>query len=133
RLRPVVTQRLISVAASALMVLSAACAASAPARHATKTAAHRASPVVKSRHPMAASADITLAFAGDVHFAGRVARLLKNPTTTFGPISTVLKSADLTTVNLETAVASGGRPQPKFYHFDTTPAAFSALRDAGVD
>jgi poly-gamma-glutamate synthesis protein (capsule biosynthesis protein) len=129
----VVTQRLISVTASALMVLSAACAASAPTRHAAKTAAHRVSPVVKRRHPMAASRDVTLAFAGDVHFAGRVARLLKDPATAFGPITSVLKSADFTAVNLETAVTSRGQPQPKDPHFHTTPTAFTALRDAGVD
>jgi poly-gamma-glutamate synthesis protein (capsule biosynthesis protein) len=82
---------------------------------------------------MAAAADITLAFAGDVHFAGRVARLLSDPATTFGSITSVLKSADLTAVNLETPVTSRGQPQTKTYHFRATPAAFTALRDAGVD
>ena len=82
---------------------------------------------------MVAAGDITLAFAGDVHFAGRVARLLKDPATTFGPITSVLKSADFTAVNLETPVTSRGQPQPKTYHFATTPDAFTALRDAGVD
>lgn len=133
RLRPVVTQRLLIVMASALMVLTAACSASAPARHAAEAAADRASPVVMHRHRVAASGEITLAFAGDVHFAGRVARLLKNPATTFGPITSVLKSADFTAVNLETPVTSRGQPQPKTYHFAATPGAFTALRDAGVD
>jgi len=81
----------------------------------------------------AAGSGITLAFAGDVHFTGRTAALLKDPATAFGPISTVLRSADLTMLNLETAVTSRGVPQPKTYHFRTTPAAFTALRDAGVD
>jgi len=76
---------------------------------------------------------ITLAFAGDVHFTGRTIKLLRNPATAFGPITTLLKSADLTIVNLETAVTSRGKPQPKFYHFRTRPAAFTALRDAGID
>jgi len=71
----VVTQRLLIVTASALMVLTAACSTSAPARHAAE-AADRASPVVKHRHPVTASGEIPLAFAGDVHFPGRVARLL---------------------------------------------------------
>ena len=130
RLRAVVTQRLLTITASALMVLTAACSASAPARHAAEGAADRAGPVVKHRHP---SGDITLAFAGDVHFAGRVARLLKDPATTFGPITSVLKSADFTAVNLETPVTRRGQPQPKTYHFATTPGAFTALRVAGVD
>ena len=45
----------------------------------------------------------------------------------------MLRSADFTAVNLETPVTSRGRPQPKTYHFATTPGAFTALRDAGVD
>ena len=89
RLRSVVPGRLLIVAASALTMLTAACGSRAPARHAALAAA-RASPPIKHRHPMAAAADITLAFAGDVHFAGRVARLLSDPATTFGSITSVL-------------------------------------------
>ena len=127
-----VTQRLLIVTASALIVLSAGCSASAPARHAAEAPAGRAGPVVVHRHPVAAH-EIVLAFAGDVHFAGRVARLLEDPATTFGPIASVLGSADFTAVNLETPVTRRGQPQPKTYHFATTPGAFTALGDAGVD
>jgi poly-gamma-glutamate synthesis protein (capsule biosynthesis protein) len=121
----VVTQRLLIVAAGALMVLTAGSSAGAPARPATEAA--------PDGNRMKAPGDVTLAFAGDVHFAGRVAPLLKDPGTTFGPVSSVLESADFTAVNLETPVTSRGRPQPKAYHFATTPGAFKALRDAGVD
>jgi poly-gamma-glutamate synthesis protein (capsule biosynthesis protein) len=68
-----------------------------------------------------------------VHFTGRTTRLLRHPATAFGPIASLLRSADLTVLNLETAVTSRGRPQPKYYHFRTTPVAFTAMRDAGVD
>jgi poly-gamma-glutamate capsule biosynthesis protein CapA/YwtB (metallophosphatase superfamily) len=68
-----------------------------------------------------------------VHFTGRTAKLLRRPSDAFGPIAPLLRSADLTIVNLETAVTSRGKPQPKQYHFRTRPAAFIALRDAGVD
>lgn len=78
------------------------------------------------------SGDITIAFAGDVHFIGRTAKLLEHPATAFGPIASLLRSADLTVINLETAVTSRGTPQPKYYHFRTTPVAFTALRDSGV-
>ena len=81
----------------------------------------------------AAAGTLTLAFAGDVHFTGRTAGLLNDPATAFGPVSAVLRAADFTAVNLETAVTSRGTPQPKTYHFRTGPAAFTALRDAGVD
>jgi poly-gamma-glutamate capsule biosynthesis protein CapA/YwtB (metallophosphatase superfamily) len=80
-----------------------------------------------------AAGSATLAFAGDVNFAGRTAQLLNNPATAFGPIASVLKSADFAALNLETAVTSRGVPQPKTYHFRTTPRAFIALRDAGID
>ena len=128
-----VSRRLLIITASALMVLTAGCSASTSTRHAADAAAERASPVVKYHLPAVAPGDITLAFAGDVHFAGRVARLLKDPATTFGPITSVLKSADFTAVNLETPVTSRGQPQPKTYHFATTSDAFTALRDAGAD
>jgi Bacterial capsule synthesis protein PGA_cap len=81
----------------------------------------------------AAAGPITLAFAGDVHFMNRTARLLRHPATAFGAIASVLGSADFTAVNLETAITSRGTPQPKTYHFRTTPTAFTALRDAGID
>jgi poly-gamma-glutamate synthesis protein (capsule biosynthesis protein) len=99
----------------------------------TSSASHRPSPAAASHRSGQAAGNITLAFAGDVHFTGRTTKLLRHPATAFGPISSLLRSADLTVVNLETAVTSGGTPQPKYYHFRTRPAAFTALRDAGVD
>ena len=86
------------------------------------------------RHsPGPASRDVTLAFAGDVNFAKRTRKLLWHPAGAFGPISTVLGSADFTAVNLETAVTSQGTPQPKQFHFRTTGKAFTAIRAAGID
>jgi poly-gamma-glutamate synthesis protein (capsule biosynthesis protein) len=45
----------------------------------------------------------------------------------------VLGKADLTMVNLETAVAVGGQPENKSFTFQAPPSAFTALKDAGVD
>jgi poly-gamma-glutamate capsule biosynthesis protein CapA/YwtB (metallophosphatase superfamily) len=81
----------------------------------------------------AADADVTLAFAGDVHFTGRTAALLEHPDTAFGPITPLLAGADLAMVNLETAVTDRGTPQPKQYHFRAPAAAFQAVRAAGID
>jgi Bacterial capsule synthesis protein PGA_cap len=138
---PVVTRQLLAVASGVLVLLAGGCAspASAPPAAltatpaATPTASEHVSPASLHRHGRAAAGNIMLAFAGDVHFTGRTARLLGDPATAFGPIASVLKSADFTAVNLETAVASRGKPQPKTYHFRTTPLAFTALRDAGID
>jgi poly-gamma-glutamate synthesis protein (capsule biosynthesis protein) len=129
-----------------LAMLAAACTTSTPGREAVpaaaRTAARSPGPAgtqhATPRQAGTAQATtqpgpVTLAFAGDVHFTGRTARLLKNPATAFGPVTSVLKSADFTAVNFETAVTSRGTPQPKTYHFRTTPKAFTALRDAGID
>jgi poly-gamma-glutamate synthesis protein (capsule biosynthesis protein) len=80
-----------------------------------------------------ASGPLTLAFAGDVHFTGRTAPLLGNPATAFGPITSVLQDADLTMLNLETAITERGTPEPKQYRFRAPITAFSALAAAGVD
>jgi poly-gamma-glutamate synthesis protein (capsule biosynthesis protein) len=77
--------------------------------------------------------DITLAFAGDVHFTERTAALLADPTSAFGPIASVLKGADVAMVNLETAVTDGGTPEPKQYHFRAPSSAYDAVKAAGVD
>ena len=121
----------------ALLALAAACttapaAPGVPART-SQSAPHQARPSSPQSRAGTAAGSITLAFAGDVNFAGRTARLLSNPASAFGPIAAVLRTADFAAVNLETSVTSRGAPQPKTYHFRTTPTAFTALRDAGVD
>ncbi|HEX9526983.1 MAG TPA: CapA family protein [Streptosporangiaceae bacterium] len=108
----------------------------APAQHPASRAPGTPGPSPtgpRTAGPRTDSPDITLAFAGDVHFTGRTAALLTDPATAFGPVAAVLRSADFTMANLETAVTGHGTPQPKTYHFRTNPAAFTALRDAGVN
>jgi poly-gamma-glutamate capsule biosynthesis protein CapA/YwtB (metallophosphatase superfamily) len=133
----VVIGRLLTVVPGVLALLAGACTASAPAPRAApaagRMASDRASVARHQGHAEAASGNITLAFAGDVHFTGRTVQLLRDRAGAFGPIASVLKSADFTAVNFETAVTTRGQPQPKTYHFRTTPRAFTALRDAGID
>lgn len=85
--------------------------------------------------PARPSAEFTFAFAGDVNFAKRTAtRLAQNPATAFGVASGVLSKADLTMVNLETAITNRDLPpQNKSFVFHAPPTALTALRDAGVD
>jgi poly-gamma-glutamate capsule biosynthesis protein CapA/YwtB (metallophosphatase superfamily) len=126
----VVDWRLLAAGPGILaMLLAGACTTAPSPAHGAGRASPR--PGQAGRHDPDAS--VTLAFAGDVNFAGRTARLLGDPATAFGPIGSVLRSADFTALNLETAVTGRGVPQPKNYHFRTTPLAFTALRDAGVD
>jgi poly-gamma-glutamate synthesis protein (capsule biosynthesis protein) len=68
-----------------------------------------------------------------VHFAGKVSALLKHPKTALASLRSTLGKADISMVNLETAITSRGTPAPKQYHFRTTPKALTALAAAGVD
>ena len=77
--------------------------------------------------------EITLAFAGDVHFAGRTLSLLDDPDTAFGPIASELSAADVAVVNLETAVTDGGTPEPKQFHFRAPASSYQAVKAAGID
>ncbi|MEV0188131.1 CapA family protein [Kitasatospora purpeofusca] len=78
---------------------------------------------------------ITVAFAGDVHFEGRTEERLsvQPPETALGPISKSLAAADLSVLNLETAITDRGAPEAKTYTFRTSPKALTALKDSGVD
>ena len=72
--------------------------------------------------------------AGDIHFEGVLAERLRDPATALAPVAPVLSAADLTIVNLETSVGTGGRPEPgKRFTFSAGPEAFAALAAAGVD
>ncbi|WP_426503474.1 CapA family protein [Dactylosporangium sp. McL0621] len=119
----------------ALVVLLAGCSA-APAVPAPPTSlpSAPASPsAAPSSAPPAAPVDLTFAFAGDVHFTGRTAALLRNPATAIGPMTPVLSGADLAVVNLESAVTERGTPEPKEYHFRAPATAYTALKAAGID
>ena len=83
---------------------------------------------------------VTLAFAGDTHFQLNLAALLDHPRGALGPVARSLGAADLTMVNLESAIAVGGTPDPKErevpserYWYRTSPRALDVLAAAGVD
>jgi poly-gamma-glutamate synthesis protein (capsule biosynthesis protein) len=76
---------------------------------------------------------ITIAFAGDVHFESQLRSRLDDPATALAPIAPQLSSADLTVVNLETSIGTGGTREPKRFTFQAPPQALDALATAGVD
>ena len=77
---------------------------------------------------------VVLAFGGDVHFEGVLATTLAtDPDGVLDPIEPVLRQADLSVVNLETAVTNGGSPTSKAFVFRTPASAFAALRGGGID
>lgn len=78
--------------------------------------------------------DVTLAFAGDVLFEDDVRDLLDaDPDTTLDAISEQLSAADVSMVNLETAITERGTAEPKAWTFRVGPEALDALAAAGVD
>jgi hypothetical protein len=91
---------------------------------------------------------VTFAFAGDVNFPEEwdtedgpppdapplAERVRGDPKHVLDPIAPVLSDADLTMVNVETAITDGGEPVAgKNYHFRSPPQTFEALKAAGVD
>ena len=81
---------------------------------------------------------VTLAFGGDVHFPAGTnlgERLAADPAGALGPtVPQLLSGADLSMVNLESALTDGTCPdaQPKQYVFDAPPTAVTAFKGAGV-
>jgi poly-gamma-glutamate synthesis protein (capsule biosynthesis protein) len=76
---------------------------------------------------------ITFAFGGDVNFEGTPRTLLsEDPDALFAGVADAL-TADVTMVNLETAVTERGTAVPKQFNFRAPASAFVALRAAGVD
>jgi len=104
---------------------------------------------VGPRGPLGSGQTVTFAFAGDCHFADQwdteggavytgvpvlADRVREDPTKVLAPIAPVLSGADLTMVNLETAITARGEPVPgKNFHFRSPAESFIALKAAGVD
>ncbi|WP_371478587.1 CapA family protein [Kitasatospora sp. NBC_00315] len=107
----------------------------APAAQAAPGTAGAASPGASPSARPRPDGVITVAFAGDVHFEGRTESRLAvaPPDHALGPISATLSDADLSVLNLETAITDRGAPEPKLYTFRTSPRALDALKDSGVD
>ena len=79
---------------------------------------------------------VTLAFGGDVHFAGAVGNSLQeDPSTALGTtFPTLFAGAQLSMVNFESALTAGTCPEPqnKPFIFFAPPTALTALQQAGV-
>jgi Bacterial capsule synthesis protein PGA_cap len=103
--------------------------AASAAGEASPTARTPTAPSPTSR-PRSGGGRAVLAFAGDVHFEGSAARALSGHV---GSAFTVLRSADLAVLNLETAVTDRGTAQPKEFTFRAPAAAFGVLERSGVD
>jgi poly-gamma-glutamate synthesis protein (capsule biosynthesis protein) len=121
-------------AAIASVASLAACSSSAPDKELQAKQADQQAAVSPTKKPTPQRRPYTISFGGDVHFEGILRPRLANPRTALGPIANVLRQADLTMVNLETAITTAGTPAPgKQFTFRAPASAFTALKSAGVD
>ncbi len=128
------SRSLVACGVGALLV---ACTAAQPDTRSSPSVEAAARPVPETSHEPHHA--VTLAFAGDVHFQLNAAGLLDDPRG-LGPISRALSDADVTMVNLESAITERGTWDPKDlekpadrYWFRAPPRALDVLADAGVD
>ncbi|MCK2214604.1 CapA family protein [Actinomadura sp. ATCC 31491] len=112
----------------------AACSSAAPEKEPQAKQVDQQAAVSPEGEPTPERRPYTISFGGDVHFEGVLRPRLASPRTALGPIASVLRQADLTMVNLETAITTGGTPAPgKQFTFRAPASAFTALKAAGVD
>lgn len=84
----------------------------------------------------AAKESVTMHFAGDVQFSGKVEDLLlkKGFDHPYQHLGSLFTNDDLTFINLETPVTSGGvAAQNKSFVYKSSPKALKSLAAAGVD
>jgi poly-gamma-glutamate synthesis protein (capsule biosynthesis protein) len=87
-------------------------------------------PPAPARDPLGSGKPVTIAFGGDVHFEGASRAALSGGLRAITP---ALSAADVTMVNLETAITERGTAAAKEFRFRAPATAFRALRAAGVD
>ena len=75
---------------------------------------------------------LTLAFGGDVHFEDYLRPLARDPHG-LDQLRSTLGAADLSMVNLETAITQRGTKIGKEFHFRAPASALDTLASAGVD
>jgi poly-gamma-glutamate capsule biosynthesis protein CapA/YwtB (metallophosphatase superfamily) len=92
----------------------------------TPTAQPKATQTTRTGQPVT----VHLAFAGDVHFAGTSAAALQLG---LGSGAAPLARADLSVVNLETAVTDGGAAASKEFAFRAPAKALQVIKAAGID
>ena len=120
-----------------LLLLAAGLTACSPGVAAPRTAttAPVSAPPTTAPTPTATSVapktPITLAFGGDVHADGQARSALARGA--LSPIAATLSDADITVVNLETAITNRGTPANKEFTFRAPPVLLTRLLAAGVD
>jgi poly-gamma-glutamate capsule biosynthesis protein CapA/YwtB (metallophosphatase superfamily) len=95
-----------------------------------ETAQADADPAPQAPEP---PAPVRLAVAGDVHAEPPIEAVLARGDNPLEDVAALLRAADISVVNLETAVGSRGAPAPKQFTFQAPESLWPALVDGGVD
>ncbi|MEV6965281.1 CapA family protein [Hamadaea sp. NPDC051192] len=111
----------------ALLIACFTVAACAPAAVENSAQTPAPTPAAEPGNP-----EVTLAFAGDVHFTARTLGVLAD-VGKLDPVAKMMADADVAMVNLETAVTTRGTAERKTFLFRSPPGAFAALKSAGID
>ena len=91
-------------------------------------------PPATVRPPTGSGQAVTIAFGGDSHFESFLrTRLEVEGASMLAPLGELFAGADLTVVNLETAITTRGAPEQKEWTFRAPPRALDALASVGVD
>jgi len=77
--------------------------------------------------------NITIAFAGDTHGVEQISRYLNSGGDPFKNVKGTLTNADISVINLESAVTTLTEHQDKQYIFNTNPYLLDWLKTDGVD
>ena len=83
--------------------------------------------------PLPKSQNIVIDFAGDTNGVDQISKYLDTGASEFSNVAKELGSADLSVVNLETAVTNATEHQVKEFTFNSNPLLLDKLASAGVD
>lgn len=87
----------------------------------------------KELAPLGSGKAVTIAFGGDASFEGLSTAVVSNTTGLLSAIAPVMSDADISMVNVETAVGTGGSAVNKQFTFQVPAEALDSLGAAGVD
>ena len=77
--------------------------------------------------------NITIAFGGDTHGVDQISRFLNSGGDPFKYVKNTLTNADISVVNLESAVTTLNEHQDKKYVFNTNPYLLDWMKTDGID
>lgn len=90
-------------------------------------------PKAPTPSPQPTPENITIAFGGDTNAIEHVSKFLNEGGDPFAGVSEILKNADISVINLESAVTTQTIHQEKKYYFNSNPYLLDWAKTAGID